>query len=331
MDSNCDKGMEKIYLCKPNSVVEFDAPSNTPPCVLLPPGTKLPEKPKPKPTQPKPKPTQPKQPEKPAKDSENAPKWGTSKQTTCSYDMGSYKTLDEAKAACSKAGSGGCGGVLDTTCGQHGVKYTLCYGSAGKGGRRLGPGGGAQPYSSLRSGTGSSAAHCVHTPPKFFEKKLKMECKKQGKEVETLEKAKEECRKSDSCSGVVDMACGFQSRYFLCDESGIQEFSSPGSPSCVYENLVHLAKNPVKCDTKPKVAPKWGTSTKTTCSYDMGSYKTLDEAKAACSKAGSGGCGGVLDTTCGQSGVKYRLCYGSAGKGGRRLGPGGGAQPYSSL
>merc|ERR1712178_212789 len=160
-----------------------------------------------------------------------------------------------------------------------------------------------------RSATGPDLPHCVHTPPKYFEKKEKMECKKQGKQVKDLVTAKEECRKSDSCSGVVDMACGFQSTYFLCDESGIVPFSSPGDASCVYENLVFRAKNAaVKCDAKPKVAPKWGTSTKTTCSYDMGSYNTLDEAKAACSKAGSGACGGILDTNCGKSGVRYKLC-----------------------
>merc|ERR1719265_770858 len=140
----------------------------------------------------------PKQPEKP-----KGAQWGTKTKTTCSYGGDSYKTLDEAKAECSKAGSAGCGGVLDFTCGKSGVDYRLCHGSQGQRERRLG----------LRTAVGPDASHCVYTPP---------------------------------------------------------------------SSSVEKPKQP----EKPKGA-QWGTKTKTTCSYGGDSYKTLDEAKAECSKAGS--------------------------------------------
>merc|ERR1719265_2784729 len=163
----------------------------------------------------------PKQPEKP-----KGAQWGTKTKTTCSYGGDSYKTLDEAKAECSKAGSAGCGGVLDFTCGKSGVNYRLCHGSQGQRERRLG----------LRTAVGPDTSHCVYTPPSNSVEKPKEPEKPKhaggwatvkNKDCDTLGKtkynshaeAKAACEKAgSSCGGVMDYNCveGPKQELFLC-------------------------------------------------------------------------------------------------------------------
>merc|ERR1719265_2926454 len=213
MDYTCVEGpKQELFLCKPDTIQELGQPSNTPDaCVLLKSAKPLPKE------------------------------WETKTKTTCSHAMGSFETLEDAKAICNHKGSAGCGGVLDDNCGKSGARYSLCYGSGVR--RQLEPGSNsAKPYNSLKAAvTSRDASHCVYTSPYVAKAAAKAPVKcdvkpqpepvywntVKNKDCDTLGKtkynshaeAKAACEKAgSSCGGVMDYTCveGPKQELFLC-------------------------------------------------------------------------------------------------------------------